>query len=195
MVKKADIPKHIVDTAMALAAERGWQDLSLAEIVSAAELPFSKVYPVYPSKPAILQGLSRLADAAVVAEEEEAEGSARDRLFDVVMRRFDALQPYREGLGNVVLDLSRDPAAAVCGLVSLERSMALMLEVAGLSTTGIRGTIRIKGLMAIYLAALRVWLRDDSADLSKTMAALDGYLRRVEGLAERLQPSDRRAAA
>ena len=193
MVKKADIPKHIIDTAMALAAERGWQDLSLADIAAAAELPLSKLYPVFPSKAAILEGLSRHADAAVVAEEAEDEGSARDRLFDVVMRRFDALQPYREGLGNVVLDLSRDPLAAVCGLASLERSMALMLEAAGLSSTGLRGLVRVKGMTAIYLAALRVWLRDDSADLSKTMAALDGYLRRVEGLAERLQ-SRRRGA-
>lgn len=195
MVKKADIPKHIIDTALALAAERGWQDLSLADIASAAKLPLSKLYPVFPSKAAILEGLSRQADAAVVAEETEDEGGARDRLFDVVMRRFDALQPYREGLGNVVLDLSRDPLAAACGLASLERSMALMLEAAGLSSTGIRGLIRVKGLTAIYLAALRVWLRDDSADLSKTMAALDGYLRRVEGLAERLQPRRRGMAA
>ena len=32
MVKKADIPKHIVDTALALAAERGWRGLKLVDI-------------------------------------------------------------------------------------------------------------------------------------------------------------------
>ena len=194
MVKKADIPKHIIDTALGLAAEQGWRDLSLADIAAAAKLPLSKLYLVFPSKTAILEGLMQMADAAVVAEEAEDEGSARDRLFDVVMRRFDALQSYREGIGNIVLELPRDPLAAACGLARLERSMALMLEAAGLSTSGLRGLIRVKGLAAIYLATLRVWLRDDSADLSKTMAALDGYLRRVEGLAERLQPRRRKPA-
>ena len=53
MVKKADIPRHVIDTAMKLAAERGWRDLSLAEIADAAKLPLSKVYPVLPSKTAM----------------------------------------------------------------------------------------------------------------------------------------------
>ena len=97
MVKKADIPEHLIETALRLAAERGWKDLSLAEIAEAAGLPMSKVYPVYRSKRQILEGLSRMVDAEVLAghDAEDMEGSARDRLFDVMMRRFDALQPYK----------------------------------------------------------------------------------------------------
>ena len=64
--------------------------------------------------------------------------------------------------------------------------MAAMLEAARLSTSGCRGRLRVKGLMAIYLATLRVWLRDETNDLAKTMAALDGQLRRVEALIGRL---------
>jgi hypothetical protein len=58
----------------------------------------------------------------------------------------------------------------------------------------VAGALRAKGLMAINLATLRVWLRDDSADMAKTMAALDGYLRRVEsllrGTRRRQRPAD-----
>ena len=196
MVKKADIPKHVIDSAMRLAAEQGWRDLSLAEIAQAAELPLSKVYPLFSSKAAILRGLSRQVDAAVLADEEleELEGNARDRIFDVLMRRFDYLQPYKEAIGNIALDQSFDPLSACATAVTLRRSMALMLEAAGLSTGGLRGLLRVKGLMAIYLATLRVWLRDESADMAKTMAALDGYLRRVEGFAER-RPFRRRGSA
>ena len=185
MVRKADIPKHVIETAMRLAAESGWKDLSLAEIAQAAELPLSKVYPVFSSKQAILTGLMRRVDAEVLADEDvgDLEDSARDRLFDVLMRRFDALQPYKEAIGNIVYDQARDPLAACAGLAALRRSMALMLEAAGLSASGVKGLLRVKGLTAIYLASLRVWLRDDSPDLARTMAALDGYLRRVEGLA------------
>ncbi len=185
MVKKADIPRHVIDTAMRLAAERGWSDLSLAEIAEAAGLPISKVYPVYASKARILEGFTRMIDAEVLADEEtdDLEGSARDRLFEVLMRRFDHLRPYREAVGNIVFDQARDPLAACASLASLRRSMALMLEAAGLSSTGLKGLVRVKGTVAIYLAALRVWLRDDSPDMARTMAALDGYLRRVEGFA------------
>ena len=173
MVRKADIPQHVIDTAMRLAAERGWARLSYGEIAEAAGLPLSKLYPVYPTKAAILAGLMRAIDAAVLAEQDpdDEEGSARDRLFDVMMRRYDALRPYREAVGNILLDLGRDPLTAAGLLPGSGRSMALMLELAGLSSSGLMGIARIKGLAAIHLATLRVWLRDESVDLAKTMAA------------------------
>src|SRR3546814_17327248 len=65
--------------------------------------------------------------------------------------------------------------------------MALTLEAAGFSTTGCRGVLRRKGLAAIYLATMRVWLRDDSEDMAKTMAYLDRQLARVDSLLGRLK--------
>ena len=188
MVKKADIPDHVIDTAMALTAERGWSDLSLAEIAEAAGLPLAKVAAHYGSKQAILAAFTRRIDAAVLADAEAdaLEGSAKDRLFDVLMRRFDALDPHRKALGNLILDQTRDPGGALCAAIGLRRSLALMLEAAGLSATGLRGLVRIKGLALIYLAALRVWLKDESADKAKTMAALDRQLTRADGLLRRL---------
>ena len=192
MVKKADIPRHVIDTAMKLAAERGWRDLALAEIADAAKLPLSKVYPVFPSKTAILGAFSRQIDAAVLAAEEAdaREGSAHDRLFDALMRRFDALRPYREALGNIVCAEAGDPVSALCGLCRLKRSMACMLEAAGLSATGLRGALRVKALGLAYLATLRVFLRDDSPDMAATMAALDrnlSHLGRLARLCSRTQ--------
>ena len=183
--KKPDIPDQVIDAALALATERGWRGLSLAEIAAAAKLPLSKVYPAYSSKAAILRGFTRRIDAAVLATEEPdaGEGNARDRLFDVLMRRFDALKPHRQALGNIVCDQARDPVSALCGLARLERSMAAMLEAARLSAGGLRGLLRAKALGWAYLATLRVFLRDDSSDLAATMAALDRNLSRLDCLA------------
>jgi hypothetical protein len=38
----------------------------------------------------------------------------------------------------------------------------------------------VKGLSVVYLSVLRVWLQDETADQSKTMAALDRALRQGE---------------
>jgi len=183
--KSPDVAERILATTMKLAAESGWRDLSLAAIADAAKLPLAKVYPVYPSKQAVLDALFRQIDTKVFEAEDPAarEGSARDRLFDVLMRRFDALVPYRPAIARIVGDQARDPLAALCGLARLAGSMACMLEAAGLSTTGIRGALRIKALSAAYLATLRVWLSDESPDLAATMAALDRHLGRLERLA------------
>jgi len=184
---QADVSKQIIDIAFELALERGWRDLSLAEIAEAAELPLSTVYPIFPSKQAILDGFAGRVDAEMLSEAGEGlETPARDRLFDMLMRRFDALLPYKEALGVILQDQLCDPLATCCGLGRLARSMAATLEAAGFSTTGCRGVLRIKGLSAIYLATLRVWLRDDSEDMAKTMAHLDKQLARVDSFLGRL---------
>src|SRR5262249_34733140 len=152
----------------------------------------------YPSKVAILEALSRDIDRQVLAAHEiTGEESARDRLFDVMMKRFDALTPHRDGLAAIVRDAARDPLAMLCWAGALRRSMASMLEAAGIASSGIAGELRIRGLEAIYLATLRDWFRDDTADKSRTMAALDGRLRRAErcaGWLERRRPSSPAAA-
>lgn len=178
---------RIVDAALALAAEKDWRTISLAEIAEAAGLPLSEVYPVFRSKAQVLAGFSRRLDGEVLAgqDAEAREGSARDRLFDVIMRRLDAMEPHRDALKSIFAGLARDPGMALCGLGHLSRSLACMLEAADLSSDGLRGAVRIKALGAIYLATLRAWLGDESQDKGPTMAALDRHLRRAEWLATR----------
>ncbi|HUL05329.1 MAG TPA: TetR family transcriptional regulator [Candidatus Acidoferrum sp.] len=184
--KQADPSKSVIAAALRLAAERGWAALALADIAAAAKLSLAELYATYPSKTAILIALSREVDRQVLAGlEEGGEESTRDRLFDLIMKRFDALAPYREGLSAVARDAGRDPVAALCGMGQLARSMGLMLEAAGVSSSGLVGALRTKALGAIYLATMRDWFRDDSTDKARTMAALDGRLRRAEGWARR----------
>jgi AcrR family transcriptional regulator len=197
MVKKADIPRHVVDTAMELAAEGRWRELSLSEIAEAAKVPLSAVYQHYSSKHAIVEALMRRIDETVLAQvrgEDSAE-PPRDRLFDVLMMRFEALVPYREAVATLLNEASREPLTAAASLPQLDRSMAWMLEASGLSAAGLRGMARTLGLVAVYLATLRVWLNDDSPDLARTMAALDANLRRVESLLGRLRRGPRSTRA
>lgn len=203
MVKKADLPKHILDRALELAAERGWRAISLSDIATAAKVPLSQLYAIYPSKTAILDAFERDLDEQVLAamekevpDGEAAEESVRDRLFDVLMHRFDALEPRREAVKSILNGTRRDPLLALASLGQFMRSMGCMLEAAGVSAAGLPGAIRVKGLSAIYLATLRVWLKDESEDKARTMAALDSRLRRVEGWAGFLdrRRRDRRAA-
>lgn len=187
-----DIAGDTLDAALALAATRSWADIALAEIAEEAGLKLSEIYAVFPTKGAILAAFSRRIDGLVLAEDLEGleDSPARDRLFDVMMRRFDELEPYREAVGNILADLWSDPVSALGGLPQLSRSMGWMLEAASVSTEGWRGLLRVQGLVGIYLATLRIWLRDDSADKSKTMAQLDAYLRRIETLSERFGRRD-----
>ena len=182
MVKKADIPNHIVKTALTLAASQGWRDTTLGDIADAAKLSLGELLAIYPSKAAIIAAYSRRIDAQVLKsiDSDLASEPPRDRLFDGMMRRFDALGPDRDGLRSIISASLCDPVSAVCGAFVLRRSMVIMLEAASISASGLRGVIRLKGLAAIYLSVLRVWLNDDSEDMAQTMSALDRGLRRAE---------------
>jgi len=84
--------------------------------------------------------------------------------------------------------LPGDPVTVLCAGASFLRSMRWMLEAANISTGGFRGTLAVKLTAAAYLSTMRVWQRDDSPDLARTMAALDARLRRIE---PSLAPTDR----
>lgn len=184
MVKKADIPHHIVKTAMDLAAERGWRAVTMHDIATAADVSMAEIYRHYPSKDAVLAGLGRLVDEAVLTRGEIEQGEpARDRLFEVLMSRFDALEPYKAGVVAVLKDLRRDPAIGLMQALPLERSMRWMLEAAAVPARGLVGEAKVRVLAALWLDVLRVWTTDDSPDLSKTMKALDKRLGQAEQLA------------
>lgn len=186
---------RLVDAALALAAERPWASVSLSEIASKAGLSLAELHAAAPGKPQIVRAFMKRIDAAVLAGPAPDAGEpTRDRLFDVLMRRFDALKPHKAGLSSIVDGLTRDPVQALCGWPALLRSMAWMLEAAGLDASGLKGTMRAKGLALVWLSALRVFLTDDSEDLSATMAALDKALKRAEPFGRALDGGFRRSS-
>jgi len=192
-------PDRIVDAALALVARRGWRDVSLAEIAVEAGGSLADVHAAFRSKAAILAAfVDRIDDAVLAGTDPDATGEpVRDRLMDAVLRRLDALKPYKESVRALLRDGGGDPLAGLCGAARLMRSMAWTLEAAGVSSAGLLGCARVKGLAAIYLSTVRVWLADDSEDSARTMAHLDRRLQQAERLLAWLPrpPRFRRSAA
>ncbi len=194
MVRKADRPKHIIKTALGLAASGRWASVGLRDIAEAADVSLAELHGLYPSKTAILRAYFESVDAVVLDTkfDFDDEDTPRDRLFDVLMRRFDALGEDREAVSAILAALCRDPLAGLCLSCGLPGSMRWMLEAAGVRSSGRVGRLLVKGLGAVWLATLTVWRRDDSADMARTMAALDRNLRRAERLFA-LLPTGRRS--
>ncbi len=179
--KRAPKP-DLLTTAFALLAEQGWSDLSLVALAARAEISLVDVHRQLPGRRAILLALSERIDEAMLAiDQGELAGlPVRDKLFELIMRRLDALAPFRAGLTRLAGDARRDPCSALPALCRLDRSLRRMQELAGLRAHGLRARLQRRGLMVVYAQALRVWLADDSGDLAKTMAELDTLLRRFE---------------
>jgi AcrR family transcriptional regulator len=190
MARKKATPRRptgspdVVEAALALAAERRWAAVRLDDIAERAGVSLAALLESYPSKAAIVAAFARRIDRAMVEGRDEAlaDRPATERLFDVVMRRLDALAPYKDGLRSIMRGACLDTEAALVGVCSMRRSLSAMLEAARLSSTGVQGAIQRKGLALIYADTLRVWLGDDSEDMAHTMRVLDGHLRRTDRL-------------
>jgi AcrR family transcriptional regulator len=178
---------RLVNAALRLIAQQGWRGLSMAAVAAEAGLPILTLYRAFPSKQAILCAFSRRIDETALASPLDADPPGadiderpRDRVFDLLMRRFDALRPHRDTLAVLRRELPGDPVAALALGAALLRSMAWMLEACGIATAGLRGAVAVKLTAGAYATTLRVWLRDDTPDLAPTMAELDRRLRRIE---------------
>nr|WP_314074177.1 TetR family transcriptional regulator [uncultured Roseococcus sp.] len=177
-------PDAILPAFWRVLAERGWHGVTMRAIAAEADLPLAELRRSFEGPWALLEAHGRAVDATVLeGTVDDPAASARDRLFDVVMRRLDALQPDRAGVIRLMRDLPTAPLLAIWLSTRMLPSMAWMLEAAGLDATGPSGLLRAKGLGAIWLAALRAWEKDESADLSSTMAALDRALDRADRIA------------
>src|SRR5271168_146539 len=106
---------RIVDALMSLAAERRFEEISIRDICEQAKVSLADFRDAFPSKGAVLAGFTRRLDRTVLAAESEETShvAARERLFDMLMRRLDAMAPHREALREIAAWLRRDPMAAL----------------------------------------------------------------------------------
>ena len=169
---------RIIDAFMTLVAERGLVDTGLADIAEAADLSLAELRAEFAGKLAILAAFSKRIDEAVLAGGPAEGEGAKDRLFDILMRRLDALAPYKPALKRMARTARRSPgfAAVLYGLAG--RSQKWMHAAAGIDRGGVPGAIARRGGVLVFAETLRVWLDDDDPDLARTMKTLDNALGR-----------------
>ena len=87
---------------------------------------------------AIFAAHIKATDRAVLAEDfsDMAEEPERERLFDVLMRRLEALAPHREAIRSLLRSARRNPPLAVALNGLAVRSQQWMLTAAGIGASG-----------------------------------------------------------
>lgn len=177
----------VIDALMRLAADRPWNDIEVTDIAEGAGISLADLRDLFPSKGAILGAFSRRIDRQVLAgsSDDLAEEPARERVFDVVMRRLDALGPYKTAVRRIAFALRADPLSlAALNQVALN-SQRFMLASVGISTEGSLGLLKLQGSVIVLANTLETWFEDDDPALARTMARLDRELKRGERVLER----------
>lgn len=177
-------PADLLALAFARVAEVGSAGLSRVELAREAGLPVAEVYALLPDRASLVRRLGERLDREMLAvDPAEFEGlDRRERLFELVMRRLDAMQPYRDGLARLVRDGGADPRLLLVSLCNLDRLGDWLLDAAGAGTGPAARCVAKPALLAAYARVFRVWLRDSTPDRAETMATLDRLLARIDPL-------------
>lgn len=184
--KQAAPDIRLADAALRLLKKEAWRELSLAAIAKSAKVPMTELAAYAPSKPALIGLiLRRLGEDVTRTYKPDANAeSARDRLFDVSMLWFDTLAHHEDAVRALYEGLRTDPITLIAargGFIAAAEWLMTLAE----ADTGPALALRATAFAAILGRAVPVWLEDDS-DLTKTMARLDGDLRRGESLLGKL---------
>ncbi len=180
--------KDYVESALVLASDMPWNMINLEDIAEQARGSLSHMREYFDEKSDILGAYGAIIDQEMLKETArlDANLSVKDKLFELIMARFDIVEDNRAGVLSILNSMKLDPKTILYSLPHLCRSMTWILEAAGENTSGIKGTAKIIGLTGVYLKTLRSWMREESADLSQTMASLDKGLVQAESWGERL---------
>jgi AcrR family transcriptional regulator len=184
----------LLAAAFALIGDEGWRGFSFATLARRTGVSRVEIYRQFRSREALLSALNRRADEAMLAvDDAEIAGlPPRDRVFELLMRRLEAMVPYRAGLARLARDGRADPSVVLLTACRLERSLMWLQDAAGLRAHGLRALLARRALGLAYLRTIQVWFRDEGADLGRTMAELDKQLRRIQNVAGLREPRVRR---
>ena len=170
----------IIDALMELLAAERIEDIGFGAIARRAGLTLADCRAEFRSVLAVLAAYTKEIDQQVLSggDADTAEEPPRERLFDVLMRRLEALAPHKAAIRSLARSAARDPALAVALNGLTVRSMQWMLTAADIGAAGPKGILRGQGLALMYASVMRTWLDDEDPGLARTMAALDRGLSR-----------------
>src|SRR5262245_55604514 len=146
----------IVTAFLGLLAERQFEEIGFADIATRAGVSLAQLRGEFGSTLAIVAAHMKATDRAVLAADfsDMEEEPARERLFEVLMRRLETLAPHREAVRSLLRSARRNPplALAINGLAT--RSLQWMLSAAGIEASGPRGFLRAQGLAVLFASVL-----------------------------------------
>jgi hypothetical protein len=172
--------RALAAAALKVALDKPWRDATIFDLIAAAGMPAADLAGATPAD--AVDALEEHFDAEAARGLHAVDWTirVRDRLFDVAMRRFEAMEKVRGAVRSIEIALERDPAARGQQILRAGRSARWVLTLAGIEADGVAGAARAQGLALILTQARQAWRQDESGDFVKTMAALDKALRQAE---------------
>jgi AcrR family transcriptional regulator len=186
-------PDRILEVALALAEEKGFEQLRLSDVADRAGVALAEVAALFPDVNAIADAWFARALDAVWASPPEllAEPDPALRLERVMLRWFEALAPHRALTGTMIRAKlwPSHPHHWVPMVFALSRLVHAFLDVARVPGRGAERAAQEIGGTLLTLETLAVFLADPTPDLERTRAVLHRSLDGGVAVLRRIGPT------
>lgn len=175
--------EKLITLGFKLIEKEGWKYFSLKSLAKANKSDLETIKIFFKNKSQFLESFSEMIDNKVLADidkEEFNKNSIKDNLFELIMLRFENLNNYKTGLKILISDLKKSPVELKKIVKKVLDSMDLFLEIANVKNNYLMDFIKVNIIFIIYSYVFKVWLGDQSPEMSKTMAELDKWLSEAE---------------
>lgn len=177
MNKLIKTEKKIAEQTLVILSKKNWKTLSVEEIMK----NYNQKNINIKSKIDLAININRYVDDLLIKKMTSIENSStKDMLFEVLISRFDILQQNRKSFISIYNAIKNSPTRFIKLLPSFLESMIITAELSNYNINGIKGSLKLKGLMYVYFATFFEWLNDNTLSLEKTMIALDKNLDQAE---------------
>ena len=179
--------EKVFGAVMEVIADGGWNDLTFSKLAGSQKIKEAELENQFKDKTGILLAFAEFIDELTLkgldSDIFDPEIPIRERLLEILLVRFDVLAPYKNGVRELLRVTAQDPKMFVIAAKAIRISMRSSLETVGISTQGIKGTIKIKGLTAVFLFGMRAGCNEENRDTTVTTRILDDRLKWAESLA------------
>ena len=173
--------KKIAQQTLNILMKKTWNTFSLEQVLKNVKVKKNYIKTKFD----LLKVISKYVDYLLINKTKSLENSStKDMLFEVLMARFDILEENRKAFIEIYKTLKKNPQEFIKLLPTFLESIIITAELSNYNVNGIKGTIRLKGLMLIYFITFFQWMDDKESSLEKTMTALDKNLDQAEKLSK-----------
>ena len=171
---------QLAETTLLILEKKSWHSIKIDDVYKKTKINKKYLQNNVTNKRDLLQNINHYFDFMLRKTADSVDQSTnKDMIFEVIMMRFDILQIYRKPIIKIFEFFKKKPQELGFLLPSLIESMITMASLAKIPIIGIKGNLKVKGLLVIYFSSFLVWSKDNSESLEKTMTSLDNHLDRA----------------
>lgn len=185
-----DIKFELIDRSFMIIDKDGWEEFSFKKLANEKKIDVSKINQFFGSKKQLLKEFSKMIDLRVEKEfdfKSLEDSSTKDNLFELIMLRLDYMQPYKNSLKKIIVSISKSPSMLKSVSENVSDSLDFYLELTKAYDSSYFDLFKKKTILLIYSYIFKVWLDDNSEELSRTMSELDKVLSLSEKVANRIK--------